>query len=423
MPPFTPADDARAAALDRDDPLRPFRDEFLFPKTDDGRDRIYLTGNSLGLQPKTARAYVEEVMTDWATLAVEGHFRAKHAWMPYHEHLTASTARLVGALPVEVVVMNTLTVNLHLMMVSFYRPTRERHKVIMEAGAFPSDQYAVASQVKFHGFAPAMSIVELKPRDGEALLRMEDVVDTIGRHGAETALVMVGNCNYLTGQAYDVRAITRAAHAAGARVGFDLAHGAGNLTLNLHDDGPDFAVWCSYKYLNGGPGTLAGAFVHERHAKDPTLPRFAGWWGHDKATRFRMGPDFQPIVGAEGWQLSNAPILQLSTIRAAMEQFDRAGLDRVRAKRDALTGHLFDLLSRLPAGWGEIVTPADPTQRGSQLSLRVRGDAKGLQKRLYDAGVVSDFREPDVVRAAPTPLYNSFTDVLRFARILGDLAA
>jgi len=422
MSPFNDADDDKARALDASDPLRSFRDEFHIPKGPDGRDCIYLTGNSLGLQPKSARAYVEEVMDDWAKLGVEGHFRARHAWMPYHENLTHGTARLVGALPHEVVVMNTLTVNLHLMMVSFYRPTRERHKVIVEAGAFPSDQYAVASQVRHHGFDPATSIIELKPRPGEKLLRAEDMVEAIETHGRSVALVMLGNCNYLTGQAYDLRALTQAGHGIGARVGFDLAHGAGNLTLNLHDDGPDFAVWCSYKYLNGGPGTLAGAFVHDRHKKDSSLPRFAGWWGHDKATRFKMGPEFVPIEGAEGWQLSNAPILQLSTIRASMEQFERAGLDRLRAKRDALTGHLFDLLARLPAGWGEVVTPADPKQRGSQLSLKVRGDAKRLQKRLLEAGVVCDFREPDVVRAAPVPLYNSYSDVTRFARILGEFA-
>ena len=404
--------------MDAEDPLRSFRDEFLFPQRKDGEPAIYLVGNSLGLQPRKARQYVMEELEDWERLGVEGHFHARHPWLPYHETLTEQTARLVGALPLEVVVMNTLTVNLHLMLVSFYQPTRERFKILIEGGAFPSDQYAVASQTRFHGFDPAVAVMRLEPRADEATLRPEDILETIERHGDEIALVMLGNVNYLSGQAFDMAAITRAAHAKGCRVGFDLAHGAGNLRLSLHDDGPDFAVWCSYKYLNGGPGTLAGAFVHERHAHEASLPRFAGWWGHDKATRFRMGPDFVPLPGAEGWQLSNPPILQLAALRASMELFDRATMPALRAKGDLLTGYLEFLLDRLPEGTVSIVTPRDVKARGSQLSLRFKRDPRRLLAHLAEAGAFCDFREPDVIRAAPAPLYCTFLDVYRFVRIL-----
>jgi kynureninase len=314
------------------------------------------------------------------------------------------------------VVMNTLTVNLHLLMVSFYRPTRERFRVLMEADAFPSDQYAVASQVRFHGFTPAEAVVEVAPRPGEDTLRPEDLLAAIEREGPRLALVLIGNVNYLTGQAFDMAAVTRAGHAVGARVGFDLAHGAGNLRVRLHDDGPDFAVWCSYKYLNGGPGSLGGVFVHARHATDRSLPRFEGWWGHDKATRFEMPPEFHSLPGAEGWQLSNPPILQLASLRASMELFAEAGLGALVEKRDRLSAYLDFLLAGLPAV--KVITPSDPRQRGAQLSLRVEKDPRGLVQRLAQAGVVVDFRAPDVVRAAPVPLYSRFTDVWRFARIL-----
>jgi kynureninase len=410
--------EAFARRMDAEDSLRSFRDEFLFPRRKDGEPAIYLVGNSLGLQPRKARQYVMEELEDWERLGVEGHFHARHPWLPYHETLTEQTARLVGALPLEVVVMNTLTVNLHLMLVSFYQPTRERFKILIEGGAFPSDQYAVASQTRFHGFDPAVAVMRLEPRSGEATLRQEDILETIERHGDEIALVMLGNVNYLTGQAFDMTAITQAAHAKGCRVGFDLAHGAGNLRLSLHDDGPDFAVWCSYKYLNGGPGTLAGAFVHERHSRDASLPRLAGWWGHDKATRFLMGPDFVPLPGAEGWQLSNPPILQLAALRASMELFDRATMPALRAKGDLLTGYLEFLLDRLPEGTVSIVTPRDVKARGSQLSLRFRRDPRKLLAHLAEAGAFCDFREPDVIRAAPAPLYCTFLDVYRFVRIL-----
>jgi kynureninase len=407
-----------ARRMDAEDPLRHFREEFLFPRHTNGQPVIYLVGNSLGLQPRKAKPYVLEALEDWEKLGVEGHFHARHPWMPYHELLTEQTARLVGALPLEVVVMNTLSVNLHLMMVSFYRPSGERRKILMEAGAFPSDQYAVASQVRFHGLDPNEAILRLTPRPGEETLRTEDILETIERHGREIALVMLGNVNYLTGQAFDMAAITRAAHKQGCRVGFDLAHGAGNLRLSLHDDGPDFAVWCSYKYLNGGPGTLGGVFVHERHARDKALPRFEGWWGHDKQTRFQMGPDFHPIPGAEGWQLSNPPILQMAALRASLELFDRATMSALRHKSERLTGYLEFLLGRLPPGFVHTTTPRDPKQRGTQLSLRFSKEPRRLLEKLTAQGIFCDFRSPDIIRAAPAPLYCSFLDVYRFAGVL-----
>jgi kynureninase len=411
-----------ARRSDAEDSLGRFRSEFLFPKDAKGQDVVYLAGNSLGLQPRKAKAYVEVELEDWARFGVEGHLHARHPWLPYHEELTGQVSRLVGALPHEVVVMNTLTVNLHLMMVSFYRPTKERFKIVMEAGAFPSDQYAAASQARFHGFAPEEAIVELRPRPGEDTLREEDVLEVLAREGGSVALLLLGSVNYLTGQAFNVERLTRAAHAQGAKVGFDFAHGAGNLVLRLHEWGPDFAVWCSYKYLNGGPGSLAGCFVHERHAKDASLPRFAGWWGHDKATRFQMGPVFHGIPGAEGWQLSNPPILQLAALRASLELFDEATMPKLREKSERLTGYLEYLLGRLPPGFCTQVTPRVPQERGVQLSLRLGKNPRALQKKLVDAGVVCDFREPDIIRAAPAPLYCRFEDVHRFVQVLEEYA-
>ncbi len=405
-----------ARAADAADSLGHFREQFHFPLEADGRPVVYLAGNSLGLQPRGARRFVEEALDDWATYGVEGHTREPAPWLPYHRMLAGPTARLVGAREDEVVVMNTLTVNLHLLMVSFYRPTRGRHRILLEAGAFPSDRYALASQVRFHGFDPAEALVALTPRPGEEVLRPEDVLETIDRQGEQLALVFLGNVNYLTGQAFDVAAITRAGRAVGATVGFDFAHGAGNLLLHLHQDGPDFAVWCSYKYLNGGPGTLGGVFVHHRHREGRGLPRFEGWWGHDEASRFQMGPRFEGMLGAEGWQLSNPPILQLAALRASMELFDAAGMPALRRKSEQLTGFLDFLLRRI-AGI-EVVTPSDPAQRGAQLSLRIRRGARELVRQIADAGVVCDFREPDIVRAAPVPLYTRFEDVFRFAEVL-----
>ena len=411
---------AFARRMDAEDPLSEFRDRFLIPRRPDGEAVVYFAGNSLGLQPKTTRAYVDAELEDWAKYGVEGHFQARHPWMPYHEFLTEQTARLVGAKPNEVVVMNSLTVNLHLMMVSFYRPTPARHKIIIEGHAFPSDRYAVASQIRFHGYDPAEALVELRPRPGEATLRTEDIEAVIEREGPATALVMLGGVNYYTGQAFEMDRITRAARAQGCAVGFDLAHAAGNLALRLHEWGPDFAVWCSYKYLNAGPGSLAGCFVHERHARRFDLPRFAGWWGHDKATRFRMPDTFEPMPGAEGWQLSNPPILPLAALRASMDLFDEAGIERLRAKSERLTGYLAYLLERLGRDAAEILTPADPRQRGCQLSIRVREGGRTVFDRLTAAGIVCDWREPDAIRAAPVPLYNTFEDVYRFAEVFAE---
>lgn len=406
---------AYAARLDAADPLASFRDQFVWPDSAVDRPVVYLAGNSLGLMPKRAREYVSESLDDWGRLGVEGHTRAKNAWLPYHELVTREMARVVGALPSEVVVMNTLSVNLHLMMVSFYRPTTERPCILIEAGAFPSDQYAVASQARFHGFDPATTVLELRPRAGEATLRPEDILARIAEEGPRLALVLLGNVNYLTGQAFDVAAITRAAHAVGAQVGFDLAHGAGNLQLSLHDDGPDFAVWCSYKYLNAGPGGLSGCFVHERHAQRRDLPRFEGWWGHDKASRFAMPSTFVPLAGAEGWQLSNPPILQLAALRASLELFDRATMPALRQKASSITDYLEFLLGTLPAGACTVVTPQG---RGTQLSLRLSGNFRNALSFFEQRGVIADFREPDIVRAAPVPLYTRYADVHHFVQVL-----
>jgi kynureninase len=403
-----------AAEMDALDPLAKYRSRFHFPKTADGSDRVYLCGHSLGLQPKTVREYVERELKDWETLAVEAHFRGRHPWMLYHRLLTDQTARLVGAKPVEVVVMNSLTVNLHLMMVSFYRPTAKRHKVVIEGSAFPSDQYAVKSQIRLHGFDPASSLIELKPRPGEDLLRTEDIVALIERDGDSIALILLGGVNYSTGQAFDLVAITRAGHAKGCIVGFDLAHAAGNLQLQLHESDADFAAWCSYKYLNGGPGCIGGCFVHERHAREVDLPRFAGWWGHNEQTRFSMGPNFEPMPGAEGWQVSNPSILTLAALRASMDIFDEAGMQAIRAKSVDLTGYLEFLLGRQASPKFAVVTPRDPGARGAQLSLRIKQAGRELCDRLAEKGALCDWREPDVLRVAPAPLYNSYQDVYRF---------
>lgn len=403
-----------AAALDARDPLAKYRERFYFPRGPRGGEAIYLCGHSLGLEPKSTRAYLEQELKDWAELAVEGHFRAKSPWLGYHRYLTEQTARLVGAKPVEVVVMNSLTVNLHLMMVSFYRPTAQRYKVIMERGAFPSDQYAIKSQLRFHGLEPANALIELAPRAGEAVLREEDIVATIEKEGGATALILLPGVNYSTGQTFDFAAIVRAGQKQGCVVGIDLAHAAGNLVLKLHDWNADFAVWCSYKYLNAGPGAVGGCFVHERHARAPELPRFAGWWGHDEATRFRMGPEFQPMTGAEGWQLSNVPVLSMAALRAAMEIFDEAGMDALRRKSVALTGYLEALLDEQKPGKFAIITPREPERRGAMLSIRIARDAKAVVERLLQEGVFTDFREPDILRVTPAPLYNSYQDVAGF---------
>lgn len=397
---------ADARSRDREDPLRKFRGKFHLPRG------VYLCGNSLGLQPKTAAGAIEAELEDWARLGVEGHLHARRPWLPYHELVTAPMARVVGAKPSEVVVMNTLTTNLHLLLVSFYRPTKTRYKIILEKGAFPSDQYALASQARFHGFAPERALIELAPRPGERTLREDDILEAIDRRGREAALVLLGNVQYLTGQAFDMKAIAAAARKKGCAVGFDCAHGAGNLDLRLHDSGADFAAWCSYKYLNAGPGGIAGIFVHERHAR-AKLPRFEGWWGTNKKERFLMKPDFDSLHGAEGWQLSNPPIFQLAALRASLEIFDEAGMAALVRKSRAMTGYLESLLREAPGV--EIVTPS---RRGCQLSLRVDEPRAKLERRLKAARCVVDFREPDIVRLAPVPLYNTFEDCWRFAQAL-----
>jgi kynureninase len=408
-----------AAQMDADDALRHFREKFYIPKQQNGEEAIYFTGNSLGLQPKTARGYIEQELDDWARLAVEGHLHAKNPWLPYHEFLTEQMARVIGAKSIETVVMNALTVNLHLLLVSFYRPTTERYKIIIEKGAFPSDQYAVESQIKFHGYTSEPgALIELAPREGESTLRTEDILEIIEREGDSIALIMLGGVNYYTGQAFDMKAITDAGHKVGAIVGFDLAHAAGNLELHLHDWEVDFAVWCSYKYLNGGPGAVGGAFIHEKHSRAFDLPRFAGWWGHDKETRFQMGPEFRAIAGAEGWQLSNPPILQMAALRSSLEIFEEAGMSNLRAKSEKLTGYLEHLLCQIADERISVITPSDPNQRGCQLSIRVRNADKSLFNSITKRGVFADWREPDVIRVAPVPLYNSFDDVFRFAEIL-----
>jgi kynureninase len=412
------ATESFALAMDARDPLAIYRKRFCFPKTKTGEDCIYLCGHSLGLQPKTVSKYIEQELNDWGELGVEGHFRARNPWMPYHRLLTQQTASLVGAMPEEVVVMNSLTVNLHLMMVSFYRPTSQRHKILVERGAFPSDQYAVQSQISFHGFSPASSLLELMPRPGESCIRDEDIESLIDREGDSIALILLGGVNYATGQAFDIAGITDAGHRKGCVVGFDLAHAAGNLLLRLHDWGPDFAVWCSYKYLNGGPGCLGGCFVHDRHSQAWTLPRFAGWWGHDENLRFEMAPNFQPMTGAEGWQVSNPSILSLAPLRASMDIFHEAGMEHLRAKSISLTAYLEFLLRQHVSPRFSLITPSDVERRGAQISIRIPDDGQMLCQKLTEAGVVGDWREPDTFRMAPVPLYNSYGDVYRFVQRL-----
>jgi kynureninase len=413
-PEFDPGEDF-ALAMDARDPLKSFRQRFFIPQTA-GSDCIYLCGHSLGLQPKATETYIGQELKDWAQLGVEGHFQAKNPWMPYHRLLTEQTAKLVGAKPIEVVVMNSLTVNLHLMMVSFYRPTKERHKIIVERGAFPSDQYAVQSQIRFHRFDPATSLIELTPRPGESCLREDDIETAIDREGKAIALIMLGGVNYATGQAFDMERITRAGHARGCVVGFDLAHATGNVQLRLHDWDCDFAVWCSYKYLNGGPGCVAGCFVHERHAHAWDMPRFTGWWGHDEESRFLMGPHFQPMPGADGWQLSNPSIISLAALRASMEIFDEAGIENLRAKSVSLTAYLEFLLRYNECSSFTLITPQEKERRGAQLSIRVPQNGRALCDRLSEEGILGDWREPDTFRVAPVPLYNSYHDVFQFVQ-------
>lgn len=408
--------EAHAAHLDAMAP-RSRRPEFLIPHHE-GREMAYFVGNSLGLQPRGARAHVEEVLDKWALEAVEGHFTGQAQWMSYHELVREPLARLVGAKPLEVVAMNSLTANLHFMLVSFYRPTAERPAILMEAGAFPSDRYALESQLRFHGFDPAADLIELEPDEAEGTFSMESIAAAIGQHGPRLALVLWPGVQYRTGQAFDLAEITRLAHAQGAVCGFDLAHAVGNLPLQLHEAGPDFAVWCHYKYVNSGPGAVAGCFVHERHA-DTRRPRFAGWWGHDASTRFRMGPEFVPTRGADGWQLSNPPILGLAPLRASLALYDEVGMGTLRERSLSLTGYLETLIQHKLSDVLQIITPSQPARRGCQLSIRVVGgreQGRDLFEYLAANGVLGDWREPDVIRISPAPLYNTHADVLRFAR-------
>ena len=410
-----------AAHLDATDPLAAFRQEFHLPAGPDGQPCAYFCGNSLGLMPKAARAAAEQEFDSWERLGVEGHFQAPSFWMHYHDTLTEASARLVGALPLEVVVMNNLTVNLHLLLVSFYRPTAARYKILMEGGAFPSDQYAIESQARMHGLDPAEAIVELVPRPGEYTLRTEDIEAKIAELGNSLATVLIGGVNYYTGQAFDMAAITRAGHAVGAYVGFDLAHAAGNLALHLHDWDVDFACWCTYKYLNSGPGGTSGVFVHERFAHRPDLVRLAGWWGHDASVRFQMKKGFQPMAGAAGWQLSNAQIFPMAIHRASLALVERAGgMAALRRKSEQLTGRLESHILNLglPTSQLEIITPADPAQRGCQLSVLVHQRGRELFDFLAAQGIIADWREPNVIRLAPVPLYNSFEDVDRVGEAL-----
>ncbi len=405
-----------AKQLDANDPIRNYREQFHIPQQDNGESFIYMCGNSLGLQPKTTATYIDQELKDWKNLGVEGHMHAENPWLPYHEFLTEKMAKVVGAKPIEVVVMNTLSVNLHLLMASFYRPTKEQYKILIESDAFPSDKYAVESQLKFHGYADGL--IELTPRKGEVLLREEDIERTIEKEGATIALILLGCPNYYTGQVFDLKRITALGHAKGCVVGFDLAHGAGNLDLKLHDSNADFAAWCTYKYLNSGPGSVGGCFIHERHAHAFDLPRFAGWWGHNKETRFGMRDAFDPIPGAEGWQLSNPPILSLAAIRASLVIFDEVGMPALLEKSKKLTDYLESLLQEI-SDHVSIISPKDSEKRGCQLSLQITsGHGKMIFDKITEKGVIADWREPDVIRVAPIPLYNSYEDVFRFVAIL-----
>jgi kynureninase len=413
---------AFAQQLDQKDPLNQFRERFHFPTFHEKEIR-YFTGNSLGLQPKTVKNYILEELDAWAEFGVEGHFLAKRPWFAYHENLTEMAAKVVGAKPIEVVVTHSLTTNLHLLMVSFYQPKGKRTKILCEAKAFPSDQYALESQVKFHGLDPAEHLIEVAPREGEQLIREEDILAAIEKYGDEIAMIMIGGVNYYTGQLFDMETITKAGHKVGAMVGFDLAHAAGNINLKLHDWGVDFAAWCGYKYLNSSPGGVSGMYVHERHAYKPELPRFAGWWGYDKETRFLMQPGFNPMKGAEGWQLSNAPVLGMAAHLASLEIFEEAGMERIGEKRDLMSAYMEFVIDTISAQNSdrvqfEIITPRDKTKRGAQLSIMAKGQGKALFDALSAEGVVADWREPNVIRIAPAPLYNSFEDCYWFGQLL-----
>ncbi|MBQ4822250.1 kynureninase [Aquimarina sp. MMG016] len=409
-----------AQQLDSQDQLSTYREQFIFPKVD-GKQVIYFTGNSLGLQPKNTQQYVDEIMKDWGELAVEGHFYADKPWWDYHERLAEPLSKIVGAKPSEITVMNTLTVNLHLLMVSFYRPEGKRYKIICEEKAFPSDQYMLQSQVKFHGYNPEDAIVEIKKRDGEHNFRTEDILDTIKKVGEECALILIGGVNYYTGQVFDMKTITKAGHDIGAFVGWDLAHAAGNIKLELHDWNVDFAAWCSYKYMNSGPGNASGCFIHERFHNKKDIPRFEGWWGTSKETRFLMKPEFEPMSNADAWQLSNAPVLAMAPYLASLQLFDSVGMDALIEKRNLIVSYLEFVLKEIDKevdSTFEIITPSDPQERGTQLSVFLHGEGRKLFDYLMKKGVIVDWREPNVIRLAPAPFYCSYEDMYEFGQIL-----
>jgi len=407
-----------AQELDKNDELGHYKEQFHIPKDKDGNDWLYFTGNSLGLQPKTTQEYINQELDDWKNFGVEGHFEAKNPWMPYHELLTESMAKIVGAKPIEVVVMNTLTTNLHLLMVSFFRPTKTKFKIVIESDAFPSDRYAVESQLRFHGIDPAVGLVEWKPRENKELLRMEDLESILDTQGNEIALLLIGGVNYYTGQYLDLKQIAKLGHAQDCMVGIDLAHGAGNIQPELHDSGVDFAAWCTYKYLNSGPGSLGGLFVHEKHAYDKDIVRFSGWWNHNKDTRFNMRQPFDVIPGAEGWQLSNPPILSMAAIKSSLDLFATVGMDALRKKSIKLTGYFEFLINEMNNQKIKIITPTNPNERGCQLSIQVKDADKSLHTKLIEANVITDWREPDVIRCAPIPLYTSYEDLFNMVKVL-----
>jgi kynureninase len=411
-----------AKQLDEKDALKSFRNKFYIPIINDN-ECIYFTGNSLGLQPKTTQDYVVNELEDWANYGVEGHFHSRNPWMPYHEILTNQLADIVGALPEEVVSMNQLTVNLHLLMVSFYRPTQQRYKIICEAKAFPSDQYAIESQVRYHGFDPVDAVIEVSPREGEYEMRTEDIIATIQKHKNETALVLFGGVNYYSGQVLDMKAITKAAHDAGIICGFDLAHAVGNVEIKMHDWNVDFACWCSYKYMNSGPGGVSGVYINQKHITDKSIPRFAGWWGHTKETRFRMEKGFEPIPTAEGWQLSNAPVLSMAAHKASLDIFTEAGMNNLFVKGQLLSDYLMFILDDINASSNEkvieVITPAHA--KGCQVSMLMLKKGKEIFEALKQNGVLADWREPNVIRVAPVPLYNTFSDVFMFGQIISKM--
>ena len=405
-----------ALELDKNDPLLSYQEKFHFPLQENGEKHIYLCGNSLGLQSKNTESFVIQELDDWKKLGVEGHFHARKPWLPYHEFLSESYSKIIGSKESEVVAMNTLSVNLHLMLVSFYRPDTLRNKIIIEGDAFPSDIYAVESHIRHHGLDPSESLIKLKPREGEVTIRLKDIKSVIQQNADSVSLIMLGGVNYYTGQVFEMKEITEEAHKHNILVGFDLAHAVGNIPLSLHDWNVDFAVWCSYKYLNSGPGSVAGVFIHEKHHSQD-LERFAGWWGHDKESRFKMPDEFAPIKSAEGWQLSNPPILSLAAVRAALSIFDEVGMSSLVTKSKKLTSYLVFLLNQISTDRINIITPE---QRGCQISISVKNGNKDLFDEITKKGVIADWREPDVIRVAPVPLYNSFLDVYNFYKVLED---